>query len=116
MTAQTLLFHFLNASSEDARISPGHISLYLVLVKCWTENNFEDPFPIIRDQVMNRAKINGRTTYQKYIQDLHQYGYIGYTPSYNHFLGSLISMESFARISGKSEKEMGNAGEQPGKR
>jgi hypothetical protein len=61
--------------------------------------------------VMNRAKINGRTTYQKYIQDLHQFGYIGYTPSYNHFLGSLISMENFARISGKSEKEPGYAGE-----
>jgi hypothetical protein len=116
MTAQTLMFHFLNASGEDARICAGHISLYLVLVKCWTENNFDDPFPIIRDQVMNRAKINGRTTYQKYIQDLHQYGYIGYTPSYNHFLGSLISMENFARISGKSEMEPGHAGEQTGKR
>lgn len=116
MTAQSLMFHFLNTTSEDARIGPGHISLYLALIKCWTENNFEDPFPIIRDSLMRRAKINGRTTYQKYIQELHEYGYVGYTPSYNHFLGSLISMENFARTSGRPERYPENAGEQPGKR
>jgi hypothetical protein len=116
MTPQTLLFHFLAASADDPRLSPGHISLYLVLIKCWVESDFEDPFPIVRDQVMQRAKINGRTTYQKYIQELNNYGYIGYQPSFNHFLGSLISMVNYSKTSVKSEKDPGNAGERPGKR
>ena len=116
MTPQTLIFHFLQSVDQDARIGPGHISLYLALIKCWTDCNFEDPFPIIRDQVMHRAKINGRTTYQKYIQELHAYGYVGYIPSFNHFLGSLISLENFAKTSGRPETAPGHAGEQPGRR
>ena len=88
MTAETLLFHFLDTSAEDGQIGPGHISLYLALVKCWAEKDFEDPFLVVRAQVMSKAKINGRSTYQKYIQDLFRYGYIGYNPSFSHSKGA----------------------------
>jgi hypothetical protein len=112
MTAQTLLFHFLNASSEDARISPGHISLYLVLVKCWTENNFEDPFPIIRDQVMNRAR-SMAATYQIFritpvrlcVVIAHPITISGKPDQYGKLRKFLANL-----------KVTGNAGEQPGKR
>jgi hypothetical protein len=96
--AELVLFNFLKASSEDGRIGPGHISLYLTLVKCWKEKDFEDSFPINRDQVMIQARISGRATYQKYILDLFRYGYIGYEPSRNHFLGSKVSLEKFPKF------------------
>ncbi len=105
MKAELILFHFLDASAENGQIGPGHISLYLALVKYWAEKDFEDPFPVDRIQVMAWGKINGRSTYQKYIQDLSRYGYIGYNPSCNHSRGSLISMEKFS----KEFREFANA-------
>jgi len=81
---------FLNAASEDAKLTPAHISLYMALVFCWQKSGHLHPVSVNRDEVMRLAKISGRTTYQKCIQELQAYGYIKYIPSFNHFLGSLV--------------------------
>ena len=84
------LFHFLKAASEDPRIGPVHISLYAALLGLWEQKSKENPFSVFSWEVMPFCKISGVATYHRSIRELHQYGYIKYVPSYNHFLGSSI--------------------------
>ncbi|HMH32909.1 MAG TPA: hypothetical protein VK543_07755 [Puia sp.] len=80
---------FIIAIKQDARISPVHISLYLALLYCQSEQCM-NPIYIFSAQVMPLAKISGPATYHRTIRQLHEYGYIKYVPSYYHLLGSLV--------------------------
>jgi len=84
---------FYNAISKDARIGAAHISVYMALLQQWNLNNGENPILIERDKVMKAAKINGRHTYNKCINDLKDYGYIGYKPSVNSYSASEIVLK-----------------------
>lgn len=86
---------FVHYSAADGRISPAHVSLYLALFSIWWKNNSQNPITLLRNEIMQLAKISGRTTYQKCIQELHDYGYIQYEPSFNPFLGSLVYIAHF---------------------
>ena len=85
--------NFLLAAKEDARISPVHISLYTALLLLRQEMD-QHPLCVFSHQVMPLCKISGSATYHKSIRELHNYGYIKYVPSYNHFLGSLVYLVS----------------------
>lgn len=85
-----LLSNFLEAVRDDPRIGPAHISLYLSLIGFWSEKNFESPLSVFSYEIMPLCKIAGSATYHRSIKELHEYGYIKYVPSYNHFLGSLV--------------------------
>ncbi len=85
-----LLSSFLEAVKNDPRIGTAHISLYLSLVGFWGEKNFENPLSVFSHEIMPLCKIAGAATYHRSIKELHEYGYIQYTASYNHFLGSLV--------------------------
>lgn len=93
-----ILYDFLCKVSEDARISAAHISLYVALWKLWMEKGFEHPLSFFRSDVIAVGKISGTNTYYRIIRQLHEYGYIKYVPSYNHFLGSLVW---FGEVSGQ---------------
>ncbi|SRR6266496_2537278 len=86
---------FFEAASDDPRITPAHISLFMALYHAWRNNDCKNPVAVFKNDVMRFSKISGRTTYQKCIQELHDYGYIEYQPSFNHFLGSLVSLCSY---------------------
>ncbi|HRN55636.1 MAG TPA: hypothetical protein PLL71_04260 [Agriterribacter sp.] len=85
-----LLGAFLKAVREDPRISTAHISLYVSLISLWRERSFDRPLYVFSHEIMPRCKIAGTATYHRSIKELHEYGYIKYVPSYNHFLGSLV--------------------------
>jgi hypothetical protein len=89
------LWGFLEAAAEDPKLTPSHISLYTALVYHWERNSRQNPISFYRSDIMRFAKIAGRSTYQKCIQDLHHYGYIRYIPSFNHFVGSLVHLSGF---------------------
>lgn len=80
---------FYEAIATDQRISATHISLYMALLFQHIAEQ-ENPIQVERLSVMQRAKISARSTYNKSMHDLHQYGYIKYIPSYNFYLGSLV--------------------------
>lgn len=84
------LHDFLEAIREDARITTAHISVYVALWKQWIDKDFEHPLSFFRKDLMGVCKISSFNTYHKTIRQLHEYGYINYVPSYNHFLGSLV--------------------------
>ena len=84
------LARFMIQVAKNTEILPTHISLYLALFLSWKQNNFCEPFPFYRKDLMALARINSIATYHKCIKDLSNMGVIGYLPSYNYYQGSLI--------------------------
>ena len=84
------LSRFYEAIKEDSRISPSHIALYMALFEYWNQNGFRNPVFISRREIMAAAKINGLATYHRCIKELHSYGYIVYSPSYNSSVSSQV--------------------------
>ena len=74
---------FCSAIADDVRIGTTHVSLYVALLQQWNFNGGKNPFYIDRKKIMKVAKINGRHTYNKCINNLHDYGYLFYQPSTN---------------------------------
>ena len=83
----------MRKAEGDPRLAPVHISLYLALLHLHEGRYPDDPVMVTKDTIMQVAKINARSTYQKCLQELHDYRYIKYVPSYNHFLNSAIFFE-----------------------
>ena len=88
---------FFQKSTDDARLRPAHISLYMALFQIWNLNRFEESMTIFRNELMKISKISSNATYHKCITELCEFGYIDYLPSYNPLKGSMVKM-----------KEMGN--------
>lgn len=84
------LARFMIQVARNTEILPTHISLYLALFLSWKQNNFCEPFPVYRKDLMALARIHSIATYHKCIKDLSNMGVIGYLPSYNYYQGSLI--------------------------
>jgi len=82
---------------SDPRISPVHISLYMAFVELWLQQDFALPIEVFSRQAMPLAKISGIATYYRTIRELHNFGYIQYTASYNHFQGSQIYLNNIEK-------------------
>lgn len=85
---------FYERALEDPRIGATHVSLYMALLQHCKQAGGGNPFHISRDAVMKTAKISGRHTYNKCINNLKDYGYIAYRPSSNSFTPSIICISS----------------------
>ena len=73
---------FFAAIEEDTRVKLVHIGLYAALMVYWQQHGRGRViFPPPR-RIMDMAKVSGRTTYQRYLRELHAYGYIRYVSSY----------------------------------
>lgn len=84
----TIFQHF----TEDNRLNPTHISLYMALFQIWNCTRFPEEFYVIRNEVMKQSKIGSKSTYHRCLKELHEYGYIEYTPSHNPYRGSKIKL------------------------
>lgn len=82
---------FMNKAVEDPVIGPLHISLYAALVRAFQQQN-RNPISVYRRELVQWAKISHRA-YHKCMQDLAAGGYIEYLPSFNPFLGSLVTLK-----------------------
>jgi hypothetical protein len=89
-----LLIAFVGAAHGDPRISSYHISVYASLLFFWQKKNYQSPLSFFSSDIMPYCKISGSATFHRILKELHAYGYVHYTPSYNHFLGSLVSFVS----------------------
>ena len=87
---KTALSDFVRAASDDPRLGPLHISLYVAILDFYNEGAGVVPVSVFSKMLMKRSKISSHDTYHRYIRELHNYGYIHYIPSYNPLLGSLI--------------------------
>jgi hypothetical protein len=57
-----------------------HISLYMALLFACSKSGI-NPFELERKEMMKSAKINARSTFDICINELKEFGYIGYEPS-----------------------------------
>jgi len=89
---------FYEAIAEDARIGVSHISLYMALMQEWNIRGGENPFKIERSKIMRDAKINARYTYNKCINNLQEYGYIIYYPTFNSFEQSKVFLKGLSGV------------------
>jgi hypothetical protein len=96
MNAGELITNFMVKVKEDPRIGPMHISLYTALLSLWLQRNCIHPLSVFSHDVMPVCKISGPATYHRSIRQLHEYGYIKYVPSYNHYLGSLVWLDAMS--------------------
>jgi hypothetical protein len=90
MDIYLVLYGFMDRVGEDHRIGPTHISLFLAILYFYRKQEYQLPIYVFRREVMKQAKISADGTYHKAMRELKAYGYIGYVPSYNPALGSLV--------------------------
>ena len=87
---------FFEKVAIDKTLNPTHVSLYIALFQFWNCNRFKNPISINRDEVMRISKISSKATYHKCLNNLHNFGYINYEPSYNPFKGSHVILFNFS--------------------
>jgi hypothetical protein len=84
---------FYQAIAADSRIGTTHISLYMALLYQWSINGYANPVPVTRQELMKSAKINARKTYDRCMNNLHDYGYIIYEPAVNSSVYSKVCLK-----------------------
>jgi hypothetical protein len=90
MNEKVLLVDFFKAIETDPRVNSRHVSLYVSLLQFWVNKDRDGALELFSKEVMNICKISASSTYHKTIRELHEFGYINYNPSYNHFRPSCI--------------------------
>jgi len=91
--------HWLDLASIDDRLSSYHISMYTALFHMWNKNHFPESLFIHRNEIMQISKVGSTRTYYKCMHQLHEYGYINYTPSKCPMRGSKVSIHPLADYS-----------------
>lgn len=86
------IINFFENVIKDQRMVPSHISLYVSLFQLWSMQKYNSPFRVTRKEVMKLGKIKSFATYHKCIKELHDAGFIIYSPNYNSFEGSSIKI------------------------
>ena len=95
MDIHSALYGFMDRVGDDHRIGPTHISLFLAILYFYRKQEYQLPIYVYRKELMKQAKISAIGTYHKVMRELKQCGYIGYVPSYNPVLGSLVYISEF---------------------
>jgi hypothetical protein len=78
--------------TEDPRVTVWHISLYVTMLILWQQAGFERQVKISRKKLMTKAHFGSITTYHKCINQLCDFGYILYRPTYDCYSGSVIEI------------------------
>lgn len=92
--------------SQDTRLNPTHISLYMALFQYWNINRFAQIFFVNREELMKMSKIGSKVTYHKCMKSLSNWKYIIYLPSHNPFKSSQIKMIIFCTTGETTDKLM----------
>ncbi|KAA2240306.1 hypothetical protein F0L74_29530 [Chitinophaga agrisoli] len=110
MPAHTNYIRHLNAffaqGRQDKRLHANHISLYVSLFQIWNEHRFQNPFPILREEVIDLCHIGSVNTYTQCLKDLNSFGYILYQPGPKRGTPSLISIR---HLDSEPEKKINTA-------
>ncbi|MBS0027674.1 hypothetical protein ACTJJ0_03330 [Chitinophaga sp. 22321] len=97
-SAQINYIRHLNAffaqARKDDRLHAHHMSLYMALFQVWNQYRFQNPFPVLREEVMSLSRIGSRSTYVGCLKHLHACQYIVYQPAKHPYAPSLITILS----------------------
>src|SRR5450432_47931 len=87
-----MMICFMSLIEDDYRISHVHISIYASLWKLWIDEGRPNNVTLSMASFKKKCKISSCTTFYKTIRELHEYGYIDYSPSFNHNQGSCVRL------------------------
>jgi len=85
------LVQLLEPLTKDARLGAVHISFYVALLQCREAQGGAGPIFLDRKEVMRLARIQGKTTYYKVLQELVEYGVVQYRPCRDRWRYSRIN-------------------------
>ncbi|WP_423735205.1 hypothetical protein [Chitinophaga caseinilytica] len=83
---------FFRLVRQDDRLRANHISLYLALFQIWNQHRFQNPFPVVRGEVLLLCRIGSNNTYSRCLRDLQDFGFIIYYPAMRKGTSSQIVM------------------------
>src|SRR5688572_9758417 len=86
------LSDLINRVELDERLKPIHMSLYMALCNCWIKSHFKTSYNVSRRHLMGASRIQSTATYHRIINDLQNFGYVRYKPSYHPVRGSQVSL------------------------
>lgn len=76
----------------DARLSYGHVSLYMALFFYWNLHLFPDEFYANRTELMKMAKIGSKSTYHRLLKELQEFGHLDYRPAKSPHELSMVAL------------------------
>ncbi len=77
---------------DDNRVTVWHISLYMSILNLWSQEGYKNQVKIKRENLMMLAHFKSITTYHKCINQLQEFGYINYKPTYDYYDGSAVEV------------------------
>lgn len=92
MQVENWIMAFMDRIQKDPRVSVVHIGIFSVMAHFCNQSSGTDRCVLFRQDLMKAAKISSPATYYKIINELSEYGYIGYVPSKCPSKGSLITL------------------------
>lgn len=84
-----MIADFIELIQDDPRISPAHVSLFLAIINTYKKQEGKIPVTIFRKYITKQAKISP-STFHRCINDLNDFGYVKYMPSYSSEAGSCV--------------------------
>jgi hypothetical protein len=91
MVMNDFFVRFMEQVPDDPLLGPSHISLYSAILFEHLRQE-SATISVYRRELVRVSKISNRS-YHKCMNDLVAGGYISYLPSYNPYLGSLITLK-----------------------
>jgi hypothetical protein len=87
---QDAIFRLYARLVADSRVTAWHVSIFMAICYQWHQQERENPVAVTRKILMELARMQSCMTYHKCIGQLHEFGYIIYTPSFHPHLGSRV--------------------------
>lgn len=81
---------YLFMMARDNRLSVWHMAVLFAIMQLAKDELFGKTILVSRGKIMRLARIKSAMTYHKYMDQLQQYGYIFYMPSYHPGEGSRV--------------------------
>lgn len=85
---------YLKAAVDD-RLNAFHISLYNALFQLWNLSRFEKAVLVNRQVLIRYSKIGSNHTLYRCLNELHNWGYIQYVPSFSPRKGTFVQLCNF---------------------
>jgi hypothetical protein len=89
MDLSIMIADFIELIQDDPRISPAHVSLFLAIINTYEKQKGKMPVTIFKKHITKQAKISP-STFHRCINDLNNFRYIRYIPSYSSVKGSYV--------------------------
>ena len=90
--AVACVINIIDRMATDPRINVWHIGILLAIADISYHGKGSNPVTITRKLVMRLSHIQSLATYHKCIRQMEEYGYIKYSPSYNHYRGTTVEL------------------------